>query len=283
MKFKTMREREDEREAQFKKKLIGYGVLFVLGIIALIFLVGCWYTIDAGYRGVVLTFGKPSEIVSTPGIHLKIPIAQKIAHIEVRKQKIEKTADSASKDLQDVQTTVALNYHVVESEVNKLYESIGLGYRERIILPAIEESVKAVTAMFTAEELITRRPEVKIGIQESITSKLTNYHLVVDDFNIVNFQFSEEFDKAIEAKVTAEQQALKAQRDLDRILIEKDQKIAQAQAEAEALRLQKQEITPDLIKLREIEVQRDAINKWDGVMPRITGGALPFIDVSIVE
>ncbi len=102
----------------------------------------------------------------------------------------------------------------------------------------------------------------------------------MDDFNIVNFQFSEEFDKAIEAKVTAEQLKLKAATDLERIRIEADQKIAQAQAEATALNLQKLEITPDLVRLREIEVQREAVNKWNGELPQVTGGAMPFIDIT---
>jgi len=199
--------------------------------------------------------------------------------MEVRTTKLEVDSDSSSKDLQDVQTTIALNYHLVPEEVISLYKDIGTAYETRIIAPAIQESVKSVTARFTAEELITKRTEVREGIKNQLLERLSKYYIAVDDFNIVNFQFSEEFDKAIEAKVTAEQLKLKADRDLERIRVEAEQKIAQAQAEAEALRLQKQEITPDLVKLRMIEVQRSAIEKWDGILPRVTGEGVPLISV----
>lgn len=267
-------------EQEFAGKIIrNIGIGFLILIIILILLSGI-YTISAGERGVLLTFGKPDENAVEEGLHFKVPIAQTIKKLEVRTQKIETNTDSASKDLQDVQTTIALNFHLIPYEVSQLYQEIGKEYRERIIDPAIQESVKSITAKFTAEELITRRPEVRESIQELLTERLKRYHIQVDDFNIVNFQFSEEFDKAIEQKVTAEQLKLKAINDLERIKIEKEQKITQAQAEAEALRLQKQEITPDLIKLREIEVQRLAIEKWNGILPKVTGGTIPFIDIN---
>jgi len=252
--------------------------LFVAGMA-----LGAFYTIDAGERGVFLTFGKASVIESQPGFHFKIPFAQNVVKLETRTKKLEVEADSSSKDLQDVKTIIALNYHLIPEEVTNLYTSIGQSYETRVIAPAIQESVKSVTAKFTAEELITRRSEVRDGIKTELLTRLSKYYIAVDDFNVVDFQFSEEFDKAIESKVTAEQLKLKADRDLERIRVEANQKIAQAQAEAEALRLQKQEITPDLVKLREIEVQRLAIEKWNGVMPQVTGGAMPLINVGTVN
>jgi regulator of protease activity HflC (stomatin/prohibitin superfamily) len=112
---------------------------------------------------------------------------------------------------------------------------------------------------------------------------LSSYAILVDDFSIVNFKFSQVFEQAIEAKQTAEQLALKAQRDLERIKIEADQKVASARAEAEALRLQKENVTPQLIKLRQIEASIKAIEKWDGHLPKINSGAVPFIDVKSLE
>ena len=263
-------------EKKLLKGLVKYGlILFAL----LLLTFTAFYTIPAGHRGVLLTFGKPSMSSIDEGLHIKIPIAQTVKKMEVRKQKIEVTADSASKDLQDVQTTIALNFHLSSSQVPKLYQEIGNDYRDRIINPSIQESVKATTAKFTAEELITRRSEVRNSIQEFITEKLKKYYIIVDDFNIVNFQFSDEFDKAIEAKVTAVQLKLKAEVDLERIKVEKQQKITQAEAEAEALRIQKQVITSELIKLRQIEMMMAAIDKWDGKMPEATSG-MPFIDIT---
>lgn len=250
----------------------------IVGIVLIVFFFGIFYTVTAGHRGVLLTFGKPSDNIAGEGIHLKIPIVQSVQKMEVRTQKIEVSADSSSKDLQDVQTVIALNYHINPAYVNKLYQEIGKEYVDRVISPSIQEGVKAVSAKYTAEELVTKRADVRNDIKDFLTERLGKYYLIVDDFNIVNFQFSPEFDKAIEAKVTAEQLKLKADRDLERIRVEKEQKIVQAQGEAEALRIQRQEITPDLIRLRMIEMQLKAIEKWNGIMPLATSG-MPFLDL----
>lgn len=251
-------------------------ITIIIVIIIAVFLINSsMYTIQAGNRGVLLTFGRMNDDVINEGIHFKIPIAQSVRKMEVRTQKIETNADSASKDLQNVQTTIALNFHIKPNEVPQLYQEIGFYYMERIIDPSIQEAVKSVTARFTAEELITRRAEVRNGIQEYLVERLSRYYIYVDDFNIVNFQFSEEFDKAIESKVTAEQLKLKAERDLERIKIEKEQKITQAEAEAQSIKIQSEALNEnkDILQLR-------AIEKWDGVMPKVTGGVTPFIDVN---
>lgn len=254
-------------------KLIFWAVLF---IIVLVLLFGSVYTVSAGYRGVLLTFGKPEELVIGEGLHFKIPVAQQVVKMEVRTQKYEATASSASRDLQDVQTSIALIYHISPEAVKDLYQSIGAAYQDRIISPAIQESVKAVTAEYTAEELITKRSEVKDKIRQALTERLASSYIIVEDLNIVNFAFSEQFNAAIEGKQVAEQNALKAQRDLDRVKIEAEQKVAQAQAEAESLKLQAEQLRngKDILQLR-------AIEKWDGKLPVFTGGgAIPFLDIN---
>lgn len=257
----------------------GVAGAIIMIVVVIVLLTGAFYTIDAGERGVELTFGKPNMESVGEGLHFKIPIAQSVKKFEVKTQKIEVDADASSKDLQDVQTKIALNYHLKSDSVPSLYQEIGSDYKSRVIDPAIQESVKSVQAMFTAQELISKRTEVRKQIQDMLSEKLNKYYIVVDDFNIVNFQFSAEFDKAIEEKVTAEQQKLKAEMDLERIVIEKEQEITRAQAEAESLRLQKMEVTPELLTLRSIEVQSQAIEKWDGKLPMVTGGAMPFIGI----
>ncbi len=262
-------------EKDGKKIVIGC----IIAIFALILIVTTFYTVPAGHRGVVMTMGKVNLESMNEGIYIKAPFIQTVKKFEIKTRKIEVSADASSADLQDVQTTIALNYHLKADSVPRLYQELGSDYQTRVIDPSIQESVKAVQAKYTAEELVTKRAEVRTEIQRFIDEKLDKFYIEVDDFNIINFQFSEEFDKAIEEKVTAEQKKLKAERDLERIIIEKEQIIATAQAEAESLRLQKQEITPDLIKLRQVEVQRSAVEKWDGVLPKITGGAIPFIQL----
>lgn len=257
------------------KLVVGLLVLLVLYWLA------PFVIVPAGHRGVVTTFGKVSEEVMGEGIHFRIPIVNQIHLIDVRIQKGEGEGEAASKDLQMVHAKVALNYHLKPELVAITFRDIGglAEVGERIIVPAVQEAVKAATAQYTAEDLISKRQEVRDRISAHLKERMHKHGVAVDEFSIVNFAFSKSFNDAIEAKTTAEQLKLKADRDLTRIRVEAEQKVAQARAEAESLRIQRQEVTPELIKLREIETQRVAIEKWDGHLPSVTGGAMPFINV----
>lgn len=238
--------------------------------------------ITAGDRGVMTTFGRAEDQVYPPGIHFRIPLAQSMHMMDVRLQKGEGEGDAASKDLQSVHTRIAINYHLDPKEVVNVFRNIGPSAdiaADRIIIPAAQEAVKAVTARFTAEELVSRRTEVRDAIGALLREKMQRHGLILDEFAIVNFAFSKSFAEAIEAKVMAEQEKLKAERDLQRIEVEAKQKVASARAEAEALALQRQQITTDLLALRRIENEREAIRKWDGKLPNVTGGTVPFIQV----
>jgi regulator of protease activity HflC (stomatin/prohibitin superfamily) len=160
-----------------------------------------------------------------------------------------------------------------------MYSNIGLNYNERVIDPAVKESFKAAAARYTAEELISKRETLKTEVRNYLRDRLQIFGVVVVELSITDFEFSQEFNKAIESKQTAEQNALRAKRDLERIKVEAEQKIASARAEAEALRLQRQVISPELVQLRQIEAQIKAIEKWDGKLPGVTGGTVPFIQV----
>jgi len=237
-----------------------------------------WTQVGPGERGIVLNFGAVQNQVLDEGLHFRVPVMQEIVLMDVKVQKAETDAAAASADLQDVSSRVALNYHVVPDKANVVYQKIGIQFKERIIDPAILEVVKAVTAKYTAEELITKRPAVSEAMRLALTERLMANNIAVDAFSIVIFSFSTVFTEAIEAKQTAEQLALKAKRDLDRIKIEAEQKITAAKAEAESLRLQRANISPDLIELRKIEANMKAIEKWNGILPQVTGGgAMPLI------
>lgn len=256
-------------------------LLLLLVILVVLWILNPFVVIGPGERGVVMNFGAVQKEIMGEGLHLRIPIMQRVVIMDVKVQKGEGQGDAASKDLQQVTTNVALNYHLDPAHVAETYQTVGtLGaVGDRIILPAVQESVKAATALYTAEELVSRRQEVRDKIRALLRERLGKNGVIVDEFSIVNFAFSREFSNAIEAKTTAEQLKLKAERDLERIRIESEQKITQAKAEAEALRLQKENVTENLIKLRQIEMQQRAIEKWDGHLPNVTGGAMPFIDV----
>ncbi len=229
-------------------------------------------TVGAGQRGILLQFGAVRDKVFNEGLYFKIPFVQKIIKIDVRIQKDEVKASAASKDLQVVTSEIALNYHLDPQRVNKIWQEVGSDYNSRIIAPSIQEAVKSVTAKFTAEELITKREEVKDQIKLNLTERLAERSIMVDEFNIIHFAFSPAFNQAIEEKVTAEQLKLKADRDLERIKIEADQKIAEARGKAEAIKIEAQALKQNaqIVELRWIE-------KWNGEVPEYWGQATPFI------
>jgi prohibitin 2 len=260
-------------------RIVAIGVALLLAV----WMLNPFVVIGPGERGVVMNFGAVQKDIMGEGLHLRVPIMQRVVVMDVKVQKGEGQGDAASKDLQQVTTNVAINYHLDPARVGETFQTVGTleSVGERIILPAVQESVKAATALYTAEELVSRRQEVRDMIRTLLRERLSKNGVIVDEFSIVNFAFSREFSNAIEAKTTAEQLKLKAERDLDRIRIEGEQKITQAKAEAEALRLQKENVTENLIELRKIEMQQKAIDKWDGRLPQVTGGAMPFIDVKM--
>lgn len=241
--------------------------------------------VPAGSRGVVTTFGSPAKEESSEGIHFVVPVMQRMNIVRVAIVKAELEADAASKDLQSVTTKVAVNYHIDPSKAVYVYTDLSNEPQDVIVAPAVHEAMKAVTANYTAEELISQREAVRDAIVTNLSARMSRHGIIIDEFSITDFQFSKAFNEAIEAKTTAEQLKLKADQDLRRIKVEAQQTVVQAQAQADALKAQKQEITPDLIRLREVENQTAAIEKWDGAMPSYVGGQvpLPFIDVSTTK
>lgn len=249
--------------------------VIIVGIIAM----GSFTQVEFGHVGLYKTFGKLNSEVLSPGIHFKIPFIQSVIQVNTQVTKAETDTTASSKDLQPVSTHVAVNYSVNKESAYNLMNNIGGAFDTIIINPAVQEIVKEVTARYQAEDLIAKRDVVAGEISELLTARLAKYDLIVNEINIVDFKFSDAFNQSIEAKQVAQQQALKASNDLKRVEIEAKQKIAQAQAEAESLKLKKQEVTPELIELKQIEVQEKALEKWDGKLPTVTGGATPFIDI----
>lgn len=259
--------------AQYAKYVI-YTVLGIFGLVILVNILSFFTVVGPGERGILLQFGTIQKIYE-PGLHFQLPIVNQVVLMDVRTQKSQVEVGAASKDLQSINATVALNYHIDPGSVDKLYQQIGTEYDERIVSPAIQESVKATTAQFTAEELITKRAVVKEDIKVKLTERLAVYYVIVDDFSIVDFNFSEEFDRAIEAKQTAEQQAFKAQNDLKRIQIEAQQSIETAKAQAESIRIQAEALkeNTNLIQLKFVE-------RWNGVLPYyMMGDSIPLISI----
>ncbi len=251
--------------------------VILMAVVILILLAILWPfgTIGAGERGVLLRWGAVTGKVISEGLYVRIPVSDRVVVMDVRIQKEQVQATAASKDLQSVNSVAALNFHIRPEKVAEIYRDVGTDYKTRLIDPALQESVKASTAKYTAEELITKREQVKEEIRLHVKNKLDPRGIEVDDFNIVDFNFSRSFNEAIEAKVTAEQSALAAKNKLEQIKFEADQKIAEARGKAEAMRVESEALktNPQVLQLR-------ALEKWDGVLPKVTGGAIPFLDIN---
>ena len=259
------------------KKVAGVAI----ALLVLVVLGGSMGTVGAGEQGVLLRFGAVTDEIKDEGLYFKIPFVNQVVLMSTQIQKYTATATSSSKDLQVVSTEVTLNFQLDATQVGEIYRTMRRQYESRIIQPYIQEAVKSVTANYDAEELITQRPAVKSELQTFVTERLAPLGMNVVELSITDFQFSATFQQAIEAKVTAVQQALEAENALVRVEFEAKQEIAKARAEAEGLRLQKQQITPQLLELRQIEVQGRAVEKWNGVMPQVvtSGGPVPMLDV----
>ncbi len=237
--------------------------------------------VGAGQRGVLLRFGAPTGDIKNEGLYFKIPFAEQVVLMSTQIQKYAALATASSKDLQVVTTEVMLNYQLEPSQVTEIYRNMRQDYEMRVIQPFVQEAVKSVAANFDAEQLITQRPRVKAELQELLTKRLATLGIRVIELSITDFRFTQVFQDSIEAKVKAVQQALEAENALKRVEFEAQQAIVKANAEAKGLALQKEQITEQLLQLRKIEVQRAAVDKWNGVMPTVvTGGApVPVLDV----
>lgn len=296
-------------EIEVTGSMIAKIIFSVIGIILLITVIfGSWYIINPGERGILITLGKTDIDPKVEGFHLKVPMIQKVIKMDIQTQKYETKASAASSDLQIVSTDIAVNYHLAQDSVVIIYSEIGVDYGTRIIQPAVQETVKAATAHYSAEQLITKRNSVKDEIDMALAERLLKKGIIMETTSITNFDFSAQFNAAIEQKVTAEQNALTQKNKLAQVEYEaqqlvatangqRDAKIAAAEAEAKqkilvaeseakALELQKNQITPALLELRKIEVQSKLADRWNGNYPQyyMTGGngVVPILNIPAV-
>jgi len=249
--------------------------LIVLIIVGLSALAGMIAIVPAGHRGVVLWVGAVEDRVLPEGFHTLVPFVESYRVMEVRTQKYEVDSESASKDLMDVKTTVAINYHIDPSSVNKLYQKLGDNYQERVIAPQVQEVVKAVTAKFDAEGLVQTRELAKGEIDRLLKERMLERDVFIETISITNFKFPDAFNDAITAKQTQIQKAMEAENKVKEAEAIAKQTIETARGQAESIRLINEQLrqSPDYLSLK-------AIEKWNGVLPMYTGsGVVPFISL----
>ncbi|RYG38021.1 prohibitin family protein [bacterium] len=226
--------------------------------------------VPAGYRGILLRFGAVKGVLSE-GIHTVVPGSDSVVLMEVRTQKEESQATAASRDLQTVTTSLALNFRVDPAQVGELYKQVGDGYKARIIDPAVQESIKVVTAQYTAEELIKYRAQVKAKVEEEIKKRLAAYNLLVEPsgLSITNFAFSEEFNRAIEAKQVAQQESEKQKYVLAQAELQRQTEVARAKGRSESAKLNAEALK---VQGGNLVIAHEWIEKWDGKLPMVSSG-----------
>lgn len=260
-------------------------VVITMVVVALILLATSFYIVPAGSVGVITHWGAVKYVVQ-PGLGMKWPISEGIVKMSVRTQKDEvvgdKTSGAVSKDLQLVTFDIAVNYHLDGQHAVDVYQKIGTGYKDTVVSPAILNVFKAITAQHTAEELVTMRNQVRTDAETMLAAQMKPYYVVIDNFNIVNFDFSDEFNAAIEAKQVAQQQVETSKQLLAKAQVDAQTAVAQAkgQADAQAALKNTGALTPEYLSYLALQNQLVALNKWNGILPGVTGGAVPFIDVA---
>lgn len=267
---------ELKEKVKIKRIVIPIVIVVILCVVAF----NAFVVVDAGHTGVVVTMGKVNEGVLQEGIHLKIPFVQSVVKIDNRIQKLEVQTEAFSKDLQSVDTTLAINYRVDTAKSYSIYKNIGANYEDVLVTPAVNEVLKAITATYTAEETVTNRALISDGLVTGLNEKLNSIGLYVTDVNIIDFDFSEAFITAIEEKQVAQQQLLKAE-------TEKKTAITNAEAEAEAAKVRadgEAEANNTISKSLTSEVlENKKIEKWNGELPRVSGSGGTIIDLGDIE
>lgn len=272
---------ELRKDGTVKKK--GFGGLITLGVVVVaagaLAATSCTI-VPAGNTGVILTMGKVSSTSFTEGFHVRIPVIQQVVNISNKIQVYETPTSAVSKDLQTVNSNIAVNYKLVSDKSGDMYRNVGIDYETVLIAPVVQECMKSVTAKYTAEQLITERSTVGDEVKSALDGKLNAYGIYIEKFNIVNFDFSVEFNNAIEAKQVAEQNLLKTETEQKQAITiaeaEAKKKViaaeananailAEAEAQAEANRLLEESLSDKVIAYEQIQ-------KWDGVMPDVVSG-----------
>ncbi len=263
------------------------GIIIIL-LVIFIFLWSSFAIVPAGHRGVVLWWGSVEKRIMGEGLNFKVPITEMVIKVDVRVQPHPfKEIDAASKEYQMVKLTGMMNFHIDPSYVNDLYQKVGLDFANKVIDPAFNDFVKEVVPIYPITEILPKREEIRKRAMSKLGDNLARYHIIVDDIYFANIRFSPEYEKAIEAKQVAQQQVETQRQVLAQREIEAQQKVATAKGEAESIQVvaQGQAKANDALSrsISPILVQYKSIEKWNGILPQVSGGAVPFIDLGKME
>jgi regulator of protease activity HflC (stomatin/prohibitin superfamily) len=272
----------DISELKFPKPR-NLGIIIVL-LIILIIGWGTFVIIPAGHRGVILLWGSVEKRIMGEGLNFKVPIAESVIKVDVKVQPHPfKQIDASSKEYQMVNMTGMMNFHIDPSYVNDLYQKVGLDFADKVIDPAFNDFVKEVVPTYPIGEILPKREEIRKRAMTKLGDNLSRYHIIVDDIYFANIRFSSGYEGAVEAKQVAQQQVETQKQVLAQREIEAQQKVATAKGEAESILVvaQGQAKANDALSrsISPILVQYKGIEKWNGILPQVSGGAVPFVDL----
>ena len=271
--------------ADFKKPSPRNVVIIVALVIILIIAWGTFVIVPAGHRGVVLWWGSVENRIMGEGLNFIVPIAERVIKVDVKVQPHPfREIDASSKEYQNVKMTGMMNFHIDPAYVNDLYQKVGLDFADKVIDPAFNDFVKEVVPTYPIGEILPKREEIRKRAMTKLGDNLSRYHIIVDDIYFANIRFSPEYEGAIEAKQVAQQQVETQKQVLAQREIEAQQKVATAKGEAESILVvaQGQAKANDALSrsITPILVQYKGIEKWNGILPQVSGGAVPFVDLS---
>lgn len=260
-------------ETNLKIILTALALILVIGLIILF---ASTTIVPTGHIGVVTLYSKVQNEYLDAGFHWVKPFVEEVHDVDIRTQKYANTVEGSAKDLQIVNITMSINYQIKPEKVTELYEKVGRDYATIVLNPALQSSLKASMAQFTAEEMITKRAEVANTITKELNESLDNYFLI-SAVNLENIDFTDEYNKAIEAKTTNQQNAEAEKAKLEITKVQNEQKINTAEAEAKVRELQSQSVTDKSLEQLKLEIQREMIQKWNGQFPTTMLGDDPTV------
>lgn len=248
-------------------------ISILVGVVVIFLFVLSFYIVPAGNVGVITRWGAVNRVVQ-PGLGIKIPFVEAVHRMSVQTQKDEIEASSASSNLQTVTAIIAVNYHLDGLYASKVFQSIGKDYTQIVIAPSIQNVFKSATAKYTAENLIKLREQVRLDAEKELQKQLEPYHIIVENFNIINFDFSPEYNASIEAKQVMEQNVQTAKLELEKAKISAEQRVVEAQAQADA-----QKALKDTGALTPEYMQYLFLTNWNGILPEVISGTTPVFDI----
>jgi regulator of protease activity HflC (stomatin/prohibitin superfamily) len=250
----------------------------VLAVAAVILAFSSFFIIQPGEVAIKTRLGSIVDSYSE-GIHLKLPLIENITKFSIQIQRADIRTQAFSKDLQTMTSHLAINHRIQQGTAISIYRNLGKDYVNTVVDPMAQEMFKAIAAKYSADSIIANRAALVEELNSVVKAKLLEKEIVVTDISVVDLDFTDQFLKAVEDKQVAEQQAKMSEKLVEKAKRDAEQQIAKSRGEAEALRMQREQVTPQLIELRKVDAQLKAIEKWNGVLPGYVGGGVPFVSI----